>query len=129
MSVDEGVMKRPVKRIFVVITGALVLVGGITVALVIGGFLGAGETVAYPPCNELPSVASADSALASHANFAAALTAVGPEVEVSVGTPCKDNADAALIQVTYKTKDQREAIGAIINTRDGFGVPVYLVKQ
>jgi len=83
----------------------------------------------HPPCEELPTRAQADAALTKNRALATDIEALGKGISVGVGTPCPKGQDRALIQVTYKSDSEHEAIGDLLVRRDGFGVPVYLVEK
>lgn len=82
---------------------------------------------ARPACGQLASKKSVETALASNADLVRRLEAAGSDVKVGVGTPC-DNADQALVRVSYDSDDERAEIDEILREADGFGVPVEVVS-
>ncbi|MEV0609603.1 hypothetical protein AB0I61_24865 [Polymorphospora rubra] len=83
----------------------------------------------HPPCEELPTAAVAATALTENRTLADDIEALGDGISVAVGSPCPKGQDRALIQVTYGSKSERDAIGSLLARRDGFGVPVHLVED
>ncbi|MEU2614565.1 hypothetical protein ABZ570_23745 [Micromonospora sp. NPDC007271] len=109
--------------------GAVAVVAiGAGAAAVLGGVLPM-STDTHPPCEELPTAAEARAALSKNETLAADIEALGGGISVEVGSPCPKGQDRALIQVTYGSKPEREAIGSLLARRDGFGVPVHLVEK
>ncbi|MCG0238620.1 MAG: hypothetical protein L6E13_05040 [Firmicutes bacterium] len=86
------------------------------------------QKLAYPPCEQLPDQSSVLEALASHRDLADRLQSVGPGVTIEVATPCKEQPDKALIQISYATKAEREGVNRILS-QEGFGVPAVLVRR
>jgi hypothetical protein len=117
------------KLVFKIAIGAVAVVlisAGAAVGL--GGVLPSSSDT-HPPCEELPTVAEATAGLAANQALADDIEALGDGISVRVGMPCPDGQDRALIEVTYRSKSEREAIGRLLTHRDGFGVPVHLVKR
>ncbi|KYC65191.1 hypothetical protein B4100_2257 [Heyndrickxia coagulans] len=46
-----------------------------------------------------------------------------------MGRPCSKDQNRGLVMVKYGTKTERKAIDDLLSRRNGFGVPVYLVKN
>ncbi|MFI9630881.1 hypothetical protein [Streptomyces sp. NPDC052042] len=110
------------------IAAVVVLVVGLVAAgaLVLKGILPLGGGTTHPPCDQLPNASQAQAALAANPDLVAQLTSQGPGVAVRVDSPgCKDR---ALVEVTYRTADERAGIDAVLTSEDGFGVPVYVHK-
>lgn len=107
------------------IVAVLLLVAG-AVALLNGWVPVTRDT--HPPCDQLPTVAEATAALASHQGLAEEIIALGDGITVEVGKPCPDQ-DRGLILVSYGTRSERDAIAGLLSRSEGFGVPVYLVKR
>ncbi|TDB82180.1 hypothetical protein [Micromonospora sp. KC721] len=109
--------------------GAVVVVAvGAGAAAVLGGLFPMSSNT-HPPCEELPATAEATAALTKNQAFATDIEALGKGISVDVGSPCPKGQDRALIQVTYGSKPEREAIDRLLARRAGFGVPVYLVEK
>ncbi|MFF9322970.1 hypothetical protein ACF1BP_37075 [Streptomyces sp. NPDC014735] len=111
-----------------VLAAVVVLVVGLVAAgaLVLNGILPLGGGTTHPPCNQLPNASQAQAALAANPDLVAQLTDQGPGVAVRVDSPgCKDR-NRALVEVTYRTADERAGIDAVLTSEDGFGVPVYV---
>ncbi|AST90137.1 MULTISPECIES: hypothetical protein [Sutcliffiella] len=83
----------------------------------------------HPPCEQLPTTAEATSALASNESLAEEIKALGDGITVEVGKPCNDDQERGLVLVSYSTKSERDAISDLLSRREGFGVPVHLVKR
>ena len=118
------------RKIIVIVVGVVIAVvvalGGIGV---VTGVLLRGETSAHPPCDQLPAVTEVEDALAAHPSLVQELEHLGDNVQVTVGEPCGTGTDQALVQVTYAEKSERDAIDSTLGQREGFGVPVYVVKN
>ena len=93
-----------------------------------GGFLSSGGDT-HPPCDQLPTEAEAASGLSKNQALANEIKALGKNTSVKVGKPCPAGQDRALIEVTYGSGSEREAINNLLGNRDGFGVPVHLVEN
>lgn len=115
-------MKLTSKVIIGVVVG-LLLVG----ALLNGLFSVSRDT--HPPFDQLPTVAEATEALAGHQSLAEEIKALGAGIAVEVGKPFPDHPDRGLIMVSYRSRSERNAIADLLKQRDGFGVPVHLVKR
>jgi hypothetical protein len=118
-------MKSAYKILIGVVAGSLLVVGAI--ALLNGWIPISRDT--HPPCDQLPTVAEATAALASHQDLAEEIKALGNGIEVEVIKPCLDDPDRALIKVSYGSRSERNAIADLLSRREGFGVPVHLVKR
>lgn len=115
-------MKR---RLIVIILGLLAV---LAVAAVAGGFISLrGTQSARPPCEDLPSRATVEAALKDHTDLQARLEGIDEDVTAAVSTPCEDP-DKGLVAIHYRTDDQFEQIGRIMET-SGFGVPAQPVKD
>lgn len=120
-------MKPTTRHALIIVLGLITV--GVVVAVVLlgsGGFFG--NTSTHPPCDQLPTSAQVEKALQDHPDLAGQLRALDPEVQVGVGRPCTIPADAALVQVSYRTGDQERAIQELLSRANGFGVPVHLVR-
>lgn len=106
---------------------AVAVIGAGGAAVLSGVFPTSKDT--HPPCEELPTRTEADAALTGNQALAADIEALGDGISVVVGTPCPEGQDRALIQVTYGSGSEHEAIGDLLRHRDGFGVPVHLVEK
>ncbi|MFG1955877.1 hypothetical protein [Micromonospora sp. NPDC048830] len=106
---------------------AVVAIGAGAAAALGGVFPTSTDT--HPPCEELPTAAEARAALSRNESLATNIEALGEGISVEVGSPCPKGQDRALIQVTYGSKPEREAIGNLLLRHDGFGVPVHLVEK
>lgn len=95
-------------------------------ALVLGGVLPVAGGVTHPPCEQLPTAAEAHRALDRNPELAEELHQAGPGVTVTVDSPGCENADQALIDVTYSSNDERDRIDEVLTEGNGFGVPVYV---
>ncbi|MFI1194794.1 hypothetical protein ACH4T9_16260 [Micromonospora sp. NPDC020750] len=111
--------KIAIGAVAVVALGAAVALGGVFPT----------STDTHPPCEELPTTAEASAALTRSGSLATDIAALGKGISVEVGSPCPKGQDRALIQVTYGSKSEREAISSLLARRDGFGVPVHLVER
>lgn len=112
----------------IVIGAVAVAVLGAGGAAVFGGVFPMSENT-HPPCEELPTRAEATAALDRNRTLVADLEKLGRDISVGVGTPCPEGQDRALIQVTYGSDKEHEAVGDLLVRRDGFGVPVHLVEK
>lgn len=110
---------------------AIALIGtvGIMGLLALGGFAPISRGSAHPPCAQLPNVTEASSALAANATLREEIEAQGDGVRLAVATPCADDPERALIEVTYVHNRERDAIDTLLGQRTGFGVPVSLVER
>lgn len=102
---------------------------GTAAAVALGGIIPMSDSDTHPPCEQLPTTAQATAALTKNQGLAHDIEALGKGISVAVGKPCPAGQDRALIQVAYGSKAQRENIHNLLNNRDGFGVPVYLVEH
>ncbi|AEP01263.1 hypothetical protein QQ991_17050 [Weizmannia coagulans] len=118
-------MKPVHKKIIGVVVGLLLIVGAL--ALLNGWFSGSEDT--HPPCNQLPTVSKVDEAIASHQKLTKEIKSIGDDITVEVGRPCSKDQNRGLVMVKYGTKTERKAIDDLLSRRNGFGVPVYLVKN
>ncbi|MFE7482167.1 hypothetical protein [Streptomyces sp. NPDC057552] len=107
---------------------ALVLVVAVAAVLFVRGMVGTSEA-AHPPCDQLPAAAEVTRALAEHRALAEEITALGKGVGVGAYNPCSEKEDRGLIRVTYGSDSEQRAIQDLISTRDGFGVPLYVVES
>ncbi|TDC83350.1 hypothetical protein E1193_08925 [Micromonospora sp. KC606] len=112
----------------IAICAVVVVTVGAGAAAVLGGVIPMSRNT-HPPCGELPTTAEATAALTRNQAFATDIEALGKGISVNVGSPCPKGQDRALIQVTYGSKPEREAIDSLLARRDGFGVPMYLVEK
>lgn len=108
-------------------TVAVIIIGAGGVIFLRGSFGASTDT--HPPCGELPTAVEASAALNRNKQLAADIEALGREIAVGVGSPCPEDQDRALIQVTYGSKPERDAIASLLARRDGFGAPVHLIKR
>ncbi|PBB09691.1 hypothetical protein CKW39_01000 [Kocuria sp. WRN011] len=123
---SEKFMRRKARTgliVAVVASVAGVLTAG---ALVLGGVLPVAGGVTHPPCEQLPTAAEAHRALDGNPELAEELHQAGPGVTVTVDSPGCENADQALIDVTYSSNDERDRIDEVLTEGNGFGVPVYV---
>jgi hypothetical protein len=88
-----------------------------------------GRGTTHPPCNQLPARGAVESALAANDELVRQIEATGSEVDVRVATPCKNDPDRALVGVRYSSGSEKAAIEKILQTEDGFGVPLDLIKD
>ncbi|MGN9907777.1 hypothetical protein ACTMTJ_09505 [Phytohabitans sp. LJ34] len=114
------------KSVTIIVLGIASLLGVGAIALS-GVITRSGDT--HPPCDQLPTVAVASERLAKNQDLANEIESLGNGVAVEVGKPCAAGQDRALISVAYETGSEREAISDLLTHRDGFGVPVHLVKR
>ena len=118
-------MKSSTKIIIGIVVGLLLVVGA--VALLNGWIPVSRDT--HPPCDQLPTVAEVTEALASRQGLAEEIKALDDNITVEVGKPCPDDQNRGLVMVSYGSKSERDAIADLLSRRDGFGVPVHLVKR
>jgi hypothetical protein len=111
----------------IVIGVAIVTLAGVGGAAAFGGIF-LPSTDAHPPCKELPTAAEATEGLAGNPALIRDIEALGDGVSIAVGMPCPGQ-DRALIEVAYQSSRERESVGDLLGQRDGFGVPVHLVKH
>jgi len=117
-------MKKVFKSMIIVI-GILIVVSAF--AYTNGWFSVTKDT--HPPCGQLPNVNKVTKELADHQELAEEVKTMGENIAVEVGKPCSNDQSQALIQVRYDKKSERDAISNLLSRRDGFGVPVHLVKR
>ncbi|GEN31519.1 hypothetical protein HNQ35_001930 [Cerasibacillus quisquiliarum] len=118
-------MKSSLKITISVIIGLVLILGGFGL---LNGFF-SGEKDAHPPCEQLPKKEKAIEALNSHQTLVEEIKALGDGIEVEVGTPCSDDKDRGLVMIIYDSKSERDAISTLLGNREGFGVPIHLVKR
>lgn len=118
-------MKLTNKKIIIGVIAGLLVVGA--VALLNGLFSASRDT--HPPYDQLPTVAEATEALARHQGLAEEIKALGDGITLEVSKPFPDHQDRGLIMVSYSSRSERNAIADLLGQREGFGVPVYLVKR
>lgn len=118
-------METSSKMMIGVVVGVMLIAGAML--LLNGGIPVSKDT--HPPCDQLPTVAEAKDALANDQDFAEEIKALGDSIAVEVGTPCPDDQDRGLIMVSYRSKAERGAVVDLLSRRDGFGVPIHLVKR
>ncbi|MCY8550057.1 hypothetical protein [Bacillus haynesii] len=118
-------MKSATKIIIGVVVGLLLVVG--TVAFLNGWITVSRDT--HPPCDQLPNVTEANAALARHQDLVEEIKALGDDITVEVGKPCPDDQNRGLVKVSYGSRSEHDAISDLLSRRDGFGVPVHLVKR
>ncbi|WP_163117124.1 hypothetical protein [Bacillus subtilis] len=118
-------MKSTTKIIIGVVVGLLLVVG--VVAFLNGWITGSRDT--HPPCDQLPNVTEANEALAKNQDLVEEIKALGDGITVKVGKPCSDDQNRGLVLVSYDSKSEHDAISDLLSQRDGFGVPVHLVKR
>lgn len=119
-------MKSTTKIIISVIVGLLLLVGAFTFT---NGWILTSPKDTHPPCDKLPSVAEATAALENHENLAKEIEKLEDGIKVEVGKPCSDDQERGLVSVSYDSKAERDAINNLLSRREGFGVPVHLLKR
>lgn len=115
---------KKTKKIIIGIVAGLLVVG----VVFLNGLFQSPRDI-YPPYDKLPTVAEATAALAEHQDLAEEIKALGNGIVVEVGTPYPDHPDRGLIMVSYSTRNERNAIVDLLSQRDGFGVPVHLMKR
>ena len=76
-------------------------------------------------CDDLPTRAQAEAALAAHPGLVSRIRALDDDVDVYVQEPCDDRPGAAEILVIYPGGDLRERIEALL-AEEAFGVPTSL---
>lgn len=113
-------------KIIIGVVVVLLLVAGVAF---LNGWIPVSTRDTHPPCDKLPTVAEATAALASHQGLAEEIKALGDGIAVEVGKPCPNDQDRGLITVSYRSTSERDAISDLLSNRDGFGVPVQLVKR
>lgn len=119
-------MKSTSKIIISVIVGLLLLGGAFAL---INGWITASPKDTHPPCDQLPTIAEATTALDNHESFAKEIEKLGDGIKVEVGKPCPDDQERGLVLVRYDSKSERDAINNLLSRSEGFGVPVHLVKR
>lgn len=129
MTATTGLKTKRTKTIIGIAAALAVVIGTLAIALFTGFFPGINNSSTHPPCSELPAKKEVHSALTSHEALANNLKSQGSDIQVSVGTPCADDLDAALVQVTYTENASRDAIETVLTESDGFGVPVYVTHR
>lgn len=117
-------MKLVNKKIMLGVLAGLLVVG---FALLNGLFPTSRDT--HPPYDQLPTVAEAAAALAEHQDLAEEIKALGDGIAVEVSQPFPEHPDRGLIRVSYRSRSERNAIADLLSQREGFGVPVHLVKR
>ena len=117
-------MKLTNKKIIIGVVVGLLVVG---FALLNGLFSSSRDT--HPPYDQLPTVVEATAALAEHQDLAEEIKALGDGISVEVGKPFPDHPDRGLIMVSYRSRSERNAIRDLLGQREGFGVPVHIVKR
>ncbi|MDF8263922.1 hypothetical protein [Luteipulveratus flavus] len=112
-------------------------VGGLAAVVVLAGgallMSGAGNGLlparsTLPPCEQQPSYADAQRALGQHPDDVRALRAVGSGVDVAATRTC-GAAARGVITVRYGTDEEKAAIERVVNTHDGFGVPIDVARR
>lgn len=83
----------------------------------------------HPPYDQLPPIAEVTEALDRHQGLAEEIKALGDGITVEVSKPFPEHQDRGLIMVSYHSKSERNAIADLLRQREGFGVPVHLVKR
>lgn len=121
-------MKSTSKIIISVIVCLLLLVGALAF-LNLNGWITASPKDTHTPCGQLPTVAEATAALDNHEKLAKEIEELGDGIKVEVGKPCPDDQDRGLVLVSYDSKSERNVIKNLLTHREGFGVPVHLVKR
>lgn len=118
-------MQSTSKIIVSVIVCLLLLAGAFAY---VNGYITA-STYTHPPCDQLPSVSKATIALEKHRDFVQEIEKLGDGIQVEVGKPCLADQGLGLVQVSYNSKLERDAINNLLTRGEGFGVPVHLVKR
>jgi flagellar basal body-associated protein FliL len=121
--------RKPWRVVLVSVLVVLGIGGAAVVSFALAGVGPFGSDSGHPPCDQLPTTAEAEEALSSHSALADQLKAQGGDVRVSVGSPCGEDSDQALIEVTYTDEASHDRIVSVLNENDGFGVPVYLHER
>lgn len=67
--------------------------------------------------------------LSRHQDLVEEIKALGDDITVEVGKPCPDDENRGLVIVSYGSRSEHDAISDLLSRRDGFGVPVHLVKR
>lgn len=83
----------------------------------------------HPPCEQLPTAAEADAALARNQLLVNDIEALGAGITVGVGRPCPRGRDRALVRVSFTSGSEHDAVAGLLARSDGFGVPVHLVEK
>lgn len=118
-------MKITVKKVISIL---ILLLVGITF-VVLNGWLPIKSQNTHPSCDQLPSVGEVANALEKNEDFIKEIESLSENIQVEVGQPCSNDQDRALVQITYVTKSEEKSIRHLITIREGFGVPIHLVKQ
>lgn len=117
---------KSVSKIIIGVVVCLLLVLGAFILL--NGWISVSKDE-HPSCDQLPTVVEATEALSSHQDLVGEIKALGDDIAIEVGKPCPDDQDRGLVLVSYGSKSERDAIADLLSRRDGFGVPVHLVKR
>lgn len=117
------------RRVVLLIAIPVAVVALLAVAAVGTGFvrLPGAAVSERPPCDQLPDRATVADALTERTELVRKLEDVGEGVRVRAITPCADE-DRSLVEVGFSTGDEREGIDQVLQSNDGFGVPVQLVR-
>ncbi|XBH21208.1 hypothetical protein V5R04_13460 [Jonesiaceae bacterium BS-20] len=99
----------------------LLVTGG---ALVLAGVIPNASVDTHPPCDQLPTMAQVEAAIAANPNIVAQLSNQGPGISVRADSPGCEGKDQFLISVSYKTDDEYAGIREVLEQSNGFGVPV-----
>lgn len=118
-------MKSVVKILIGIIGGLILIVGAMT--FLNGWNLMPRDT--HPPCEKLPTVEKARVALANHQDLIEEIKGQGVGILVEVGRPCPKDQSRGLVMVSYTSRSERDAVANLLRDREGFGVPVHLVKR
>ncbi|MDA7028536.1 hypothetical protein PJ311_18520 [Bacillus sp. CLL-7-23] len=118
-------MKSSSKIMIGVVVGLLLVVGA---AALLNGWIPLSRDT-HPSCDKLPTVAEANAALTRHQDLAEEIKSLGDSIDIEVGKPCPDDQNRGLIMVRYGSKSERNTISDLLSRRNGFGVPVHLVKR
>ncbi|MDA1476154.1 hypothetical protein [Bacillus changyiensis] len=119
-------MKSSSKIMIGVVVGLLLVVGA---AALLNGWIPLSRDT-YPSCDKLPTVAEANAALTRHQDLAEEIKSLSDGgIDIEVGKPCPDDQNRGLIMVRYGSKSERDNISDLLSRRDGFGIPVHLVKR
>lgn len=113
-------------KIIISAAGLLLCAG---IFAVINGWIPSSPKDTHPPCEQLPTVTEATTALDNHEEFALAIERQGEGITVEVDRPCPDDQERGLILVKYALKSERDDINQFLSNSEGFGVPVHLVKR
>ncbi len=106
---------------------AAVVIGTVTVVGLGGVWPTSSDT--HPPCEQLPTAAEAEAALARNQLFVNDIEGLGAGISVGVGKPCPRGQDRALVQVSFTSESEHDAVAGLLARSDGFGVPVHLVEK